>query len=426
MQSLQRGQQLTLASLTNTTRLRIGMAGSLSGAALDFSCFGLDASGKLYGEDYFVFYNQKRSPCGGVSLQGAQEQYSETFDLELELIPPMVEKLVFVATIDGTSEMRNLQAGLWHVNLGAGECLAAYQPAQGEFGGEKALIFGEIYRKDGWRLMAVGQGFNGGLGALLAHFGGEEAEEEAATVKPPPLPSHPKPSLEKKLETAAPRLLSLAKPLRLSLEKQKLTHEIARVALVLDSSGSMFQQYERGDVQTIIDRVFPIAVAFDDDGELDTWAFAEKKKDLPPVTATNNEGYVLKAAGGWKKWKNSMGRGINNEPAVMRSVIRRYRNSTQPAYVIFISDGGVASTAEIRRLIVSSSSLPIFWQFVGIGGNNYGILEKLDNMEGRVVDNCNFFALDDIYQLSEQELYDRLLAEFPEWLRAARAKHIVP
>ena len=46
-------------------------------------------------------------------------------------------------------------------------------------------------------------------------------------------------------------------------------------------------------------------------------------------------------------------------------------------------------------------------------------------MTGRVVDNCNFFALDDLHQISEQELYDRLLEEFPQWLTAAKAKQII-
>ncbi|RYD24531.1 MAG: tellurium resistance protein, partial [Verrucomicrobiaceae bacterium] len=116
-----------------------------------------------------------------------------------------------------------------------------------------------------------------------------------------------------------------------------------------------------------------------------------------------------------------------NEPPVIQEIMERYRHSKLPAYVIFISDGGVSSTGrEIARLLTEASSLPIFWQFVGIGGANYGVLEKLDTMGGRVVDNCGFFALDDIRSVSEQELYERLLHEFPQWLQAARAKNILP
>jgi hypothetical protein len=242
---------------------------------------------------------------------------------------------------------------------------------------------------------------------------------------PPTLPAiTSKPSLEKKLEKSAPHLLALAKPLKLSLEKRQLQAEVARVALVLDTSGSMYGQYKRGDVQTVVDRIFPLAVHFDDDGELDTWAFAEKELALPSVTGENVRNYITEGSGAWTKWRTKLGRGINNEPVVIRQIIERYRNSTLPAYVIFISDGGVGSTREITSLMVEASKLPIFWQFVGIGGSNYGVLEKLDDMGGRTVDNCGFFALDDIHSITEQELYERLLNEFPQWLKAARAKQI--
>lgn len=117
----------------------------------------------------------------------------------------------------------------------------------------------------------------------------------------------------------------------------------------------------------------------------------------------------------------------NDEPVVIKEIIKYYKKSKSslPAYVVFISDGGVGSDDEIEELLRESASLPIFWQFVGIGGSDYGILENLDTMMGRVVDNCNFFALDDLHQISEQELYDRLLEEFPQWLTAAKAKRII-
>ncbi|RZL87037.1 MAG: tellurium resistance protein, partial [Variovorax sp.] len=55
-----------------------------------------------------------------------------------------------------------------------------------DFGDEKAVIVAELYRRDGsWRFGAVGQGFNGGLSALLAHFGGTEAKPATAPVSTP-------------------------------------------------------------------------------------------------------------------------------------------------------------------------------------------------------------------------------------------------
>ena len=144
----------------------------------------------------------------------------------------------------------------------------------------------------------------------------------------------------------------------------------------------------------------------------------------------NVKGYVDRESGGWVKWMQRLNAGINYEPAVIRDVIRKYKGdalsrNTMPAYVIFISDGGVGSNHEVERLLVEASKLPIFWQFVGVGGSNYGILERLDTMSGRYIDNCNFFSLDDLHKVSDEVLYERLLNEFPAWLELARSKGII-
>jgi len=48
-----------------------------------------------------------------------------------------------------------------------------------------------------------------------------------------------------------------------------------------------------------------------------------------------------------------------------------------------------------------------------------------DTMDGRFIDNANFFQLNDLNKISDEELYDRLLAEFPTWLREAKIKRII-
>ena len=83
-------------------------------------------------------------------------------------------------------------------------------------------------------------------------------------------------------------------------------------------------------------------------------------------------------------------------------------------------------TRAIGRLLVESSGLPIFWQFVGLGTKkDYGILAGYQSLAGRVLDNSGFFAVDDFETASDRELYGRLLGEFPKWLKAAKAKGVV-
>ena len=62
---------------------------------------------------------------------------------------------------------------------------------------------------------------------------------------------------------------------------------------------------------------------------------------------------------------------------------------------------------------------PLFWQFVGVGGSGYGVLERLDGLTGRRLDNTGFFAVDDLDTLTDDDFYTRLLSRFPTWVHAA-------
>ncbi|MBQ7528805.1 VWA domain-containing protein [bacterium] len=382
-------------------------------AIYDFTCFGVDSSGQLSDDRYMVFYNQLNSPNREITV--ALSQNMARFTVNLNRLPTFIDKLIFTASIDGSGVMSEINS--FDISLEQGQSVTS-QLGRELFNQEKAIIALEFYRKDGWRLNLVGQGFKGGLSELLAHYGGVE-DKGSSPTQPMPQSVPLKLSLEKRLENEAPALLSLAKPIRLTLEKKKLTDLEARVALVLDASGSMYGAYKRGIVQQIVNKILPLAVQFDDDGELDLWIFARRVKRLDSANLKNYKSVVP---------VNPDSLGLdgadNNEPAVMKDVIKYYQDTKLPAYVIFISDGGVYYGSRIKKLLIKSSVLPIFWQFVGIAGSSYGVLEDLDTMEGRYIDNANFFALDDFESVPNQELYDRLLNEFPSWLKEAKAKGI--
>ena len=76
--------------------------------------------------------------------------------------------------------------------LAQGREVARFPLRGADFKGEKAVILGELYFKNVWRFAAVGQGFNGGLSALLEHFGASEA-----IIPPPPPPPQRRLSLGK-------------------------------------------------------------------------------------------------------------------------------------------------------------------------------------------------------------------------------------
>lgn len=443
--SLQKGQKLKLDS--NMAAAEIAVHCTVRAPFhIDVSCFGLDVNGKLSDEAYMVFYNQPASPKQEIRL--VADVPDSQFLVQLSRLPAQIDKLVFTAAIDPAHSQTMRELGSLEFRLGE----QVFALSGLDFSGEKAVMIAELYRKDGdWRLGVNGQGFNGGLDALLVHFGGAVAPASAA---PASAPAPARISLEKRFEQQAPQLVSLAKIAGVSLAKNKLDRVRARVAFVLDASGSMYGQYDSGQVQQVVNRVFPLGVHFDDDEELETWAFARKSKQLSNVTFANFKHYVKKDAGGWQQWMSDLNAGYNNEPAVIRDVIAHFSGLTPPdavaekkglfsskksfpdgfapaidartpVFVLFISDGGVSHNQEIEFLIHWSSTLPIFWQFIGIGGSSYGALEKLDALAGRHIDNANFFAIDDLRQISEAELYDRMMQEFPLWLKAARGKGMI-
>ena len=450
--SLQKGQKLKLDS--GTVAAEIAVRCTLKAPFhIDVSCFGLDANGKLSDEAYMVFYNQPASPKEEIRL--VADVPDSQFLVQLSRLPVQIDRLVFAAAVDPAHSQSMNELGSLEFRLG--EHVFALSGA--DFSGEKAIMIAELYRKDGdWRLGVNGQGFNGGLDALLVHFGGAVAADNAAPAQassaPMPAAAPARVSLEKRFEQKAPQLVSLAKIAGVSLAKNQLEKVRAKVAFVLDASGSMYAQYERGQVQEVVNRVFPLGVHFDDDEELETWAFALKSKQLSNVTFGNFKNYVKKDKGGWQQWMSDLQSQYNNEPSVIRQVIEHFSglatpgpvaekkglfsskkifpnefapaiDAKTPVFVLFISDGGVSHNEEIQFLIRWSSTLPIFWQFIGIGGSSYGALAKLDDLSGRHIDNANFFAIDDLRQISEAELYDRMMREFPAWLKQARAKGMI-
>ena len=197
MENLIKGQRLALSSLVAGNAVQLGLAGA--GLALDFACFGLDAAGKLADERYMTFFNQPRTPCGGVEA-AAPSGDAAGFRFQLDRLPAAIERLVVTAAVDGAATMAQLGTG--HLRLlDGGRELARFAFAGSDFAQEKAVMLFELYRKDGgWRCMPVGQGFNGGLDALVAHFGGEVAQP-AAEPAPAPKISLSKISLTKAGQT---------------------------------------------------------------------------------------------------------------------------------------------------------------------------------------------------------------------------------
>lgn len=205
---------------------------------------------------------------------------------------------------------------------------------------------------------------------------------------------------------------------KVCLEKSIEPDTKSRVALVLDYSWSMSRLYSDGSVQAVIEKILPLAMNFDDNGEMELWIFDDKFHRLNNISLNNYYGYVEKHI----IHKYSMG-GTRFAP-VMEDIESRYiREEPQklPNYIIFITDGENSDTEITTTMLMKLSKYPIFFQFVGIGNCRFEYLQKLDDMTGRYVDNADFFAINDINSIK----YEQLLNEYPRWLKDSKVVDMI-
>ncbi|RZS86894.1 TerF-like vWA domain-containing protein [Motilibacter rhizosphaerae] len=236
-----------------------------------------------------------------------------------------------------------------------------------------------------------------------------------------------------KLEAQAPGLVSLAKTANVSLQKRDLTGHTAKMALALDFSGSMRKLYQDGTVQRLAERVLALATRLDDDGAIDVFLFHSSAEYAGELTLDNYQNGVDRLVEGRRM-------GTTNYAAVMRLIREHYKSPTVrrglfrkeaqaaefPAYVMFITDGNPDSKTEATRQLVAASREGIFWQFMGVGREKFEYLHRLDSeVPGRLIDNANFFAANDAGALSDEQLFDLMLAEYPEWLPQARNRGLI-
>ena len=412
---LQAGQNIVLPQTSLQLTLSYPATAGFTGE-VDASAFLLTAEGKVRGDGDFYFFNHPAAANDSLVLQALPQ--GSRLTLDLAKIDAEISKIAITLVIDGPEAVSHLR----QITLTAGDIAHFEVETAGRT--EKALIVAEVYRHAGnWKLRALGQGFNGGLAPLAVHYG-VDVEPDAPAA--PPLVATV--SLEKKLQAQAPRLVSLAKEATISLKKYKLESVRAKVAFVLDASGSMKGQFRKGNVQAVLDRIAVLAVQFDDDGAMDLWGFAERHRKYPDVTLANLDEYIDEIQNTAKRsaWENLPGLGgVNNEPPVMEEIIDTFKRSDLPVFVVFITDGGISKTREIKQAIQRSANYPIFWKFVGLGGMNYGVLENLDTFTDRRLDNTHFFAIDDFAAMKDERLYDLLLTEFRQWHEAAVAERIL-
>lgn len=211
----------------------------------------------------------------------------------------------------------------------------------------------------------------------------------------------------------------------------------ARVIAVLDYSGSMSELYSKGVVQKVLNKLVPLGLTFDDNGEIESYLFSTGFKKLPEITLENYSDYIKKVAE-----KSGFSMGCTEYAPVLEDIRDLHQveqnknggffsklfgkkqslentavNLDENILVIFITDGDNSDKSETNKVIRELSETKTFIQFVGIGNSKFSYLEKLDNLSDRKVDNTGFTKFSDISKVEDTELYTNVLEQFADWLK---------
>lgn len=390
---------------------------------MDLIALLLDASGKADGDDGVVLFSNPVAGGGSVKLT-ADQSAGDQVTIDVGALPAQIERIL-VATMTDTprSGSSTITTTVGDVEFTCPETSA------------QAVQCVELYKRGGgWKVRALGDGYADGMAKLLTVHGVEVDDDASAApaapaAAPPPAPAEPAINLSKqrvidlrkKAEASGSGGVDLSKKIEtaaVSLEKRGLLDQRAAVILVLDVSYSSKPLFSNGAYQALCDRVFAAGLLFDDDGEIPTYLFATKAYRSDDVTLSNYAGWANSVE---KKWG-----GTCYAPPLQMIARELRRGDRNPTYVAFITDGGNSDKGPTNKAIKELSGLPAFIQFIAVGHeDSFPYLQRLDDLDGREVDNAGFFAVPDPKAISDNEFFELMMGEFPQWLEKARQAGIL-
>jgi len=179
--NLEKGQRQSVSSGKFTVGLGWDSNSNATGEAFDVdaSVFVLGANGKLPSDSHFVYYNNLKTPDGGVThmgdnLTGAGDGDDEQVIIDTAKLGAEVEEIAFVVTIHKAAEKRQnfgqIRNSYIRILDSSNTELMKYELDE-DFSIETAVQFGRLYKKNNeWKFEAVGNGMKGGLQDYLTKY----------------------------------------------------------------------------------------------------------------------------------------------------------------------------------------------------------------------------------------------------------------
>lgn len=230
---------------------------------------------------------------------------------------------------------------------------------------------------------------------------------------------------------------------RFVIDKRKLPNIKAQVLMNLDVSGSARNLFQQGLIQDAFQRVLPIGILFDDNGEIDVFTFADGNSIAhvqPPATKENYDGYIQKNIlnnrnvplwGGTdyapviKENLESMGFYKTTKGGFFskgKTVLESTSSSGMPSIVYFFTDGANSDRGETTRILqeCQDAKAQMYFLFIAIGEAGESTFDYIRRL-GDKFDNTGFLRLKDLAKIDDDSIYEQLLPdELCTWLKASR------
>lgn len=205
----------------------------------------------------------------------------------------------------------------------------------------------------------------------------------------------------------------------------------AQVAANLDVSGSTRGLFSSGQMQEAFQRVMPIGVTFDDNGEIDVFLFTDGSSAChlkPTASKANYDKYINESVlhgspiGLWG--------GTSYAPVIKKNLeefgfykgifsksLQSQSKSNMPVVVYFFTDGENDDQSATRKILqeCQDAKCNIYFLFIGVGtGCDFKFLKKI----GDEFTNTGFLSVADLNTFQDDDkIYDALLPqELCGWL----------
>lgn len=223
---------------------------------------------------------------------------------------------------------------------------------------------------------------------------------------------------------------------RFILAKNGIDHVVrARVGLNLDVSGSMIELYKQGIVQKVVERILPLGLACDDNGEIDVWGFSNRAA-LACVATRENYQNIVDQEMMDGDLDDILWEGTQYAPVIhanlnyyqrpsspVRHFFRKlfghtaHEEEALPVINYFLTDGENTDIEATQKLFehIRDSEAQIYYMLIGVGAAQFQFIRQA----AQRFPNVGFIAVESLQSfINDENIYEQLLPnELCTWLK---------